>query len=97
MCSRLLVGQSERPSRTAVLNLFRLADHLTNFVSVRGPPKMSTFSRENFRIADDLYLVILPKFFLVSRTTKKNFANFPNFFAFFRFKDRKNILISFAV
>src|SRR6218665_1599290 len=28
----------------AVLNLFRLADHLTNFVSVRRPPKMSTFS-----------------------------------------------------
>src|SRR6218665_726193 len=25
--------------RPAVLNLFRLADHLTNFVSVRGPPK----------------------------------------------------------
>src|SRR6218665_3303500 len=30
--------------RPAVLNLFRVADHLTNFVSVRGPPKMSTFS-----------------------------------------------------
>src|SRR6218665_985697 len=29
---------------SAVLNLFRVADHLTNFVSVRGPPKMSTFS-----------------------------------------------------
>src|SRR6218665_3308671 len=25
--------------RPAVLNLFRLADHLTNFASVRGPPK----------------------------------------------------------
>src|SRR6218665_2480259 len=32
--------------RAAVLNPFRLADHLTNFVSVRGPPKMSTFSRK---------------------------------------------------
>src|SRR6218665_2906130 len=32
------------PYRAAVLNLFRVADHLTNFVSVRGPPKMSTFS-----------------------------------------------------
>src|SRR6218665_2611455 len=31
-------------SKSAVLNLFRVADHLTNFVSVRGPPKMSTFS-----------------------------------------------------
>src|SRR6218665_1692190 len=30
--------------RPAALNLFRVADHLTNFVSVRGPPKMSTFS-----------------------------------------------------
>ena len=25
--------------RAAVLNLFRIADHLTNFISVRGPPK----------------------------------------------------------
>src|SRR6218665_1135019 len=31
-------------SKAAFLNLFRVADHLTNFVSVRGPPKMSTFS-----------------------------------------------------
>src|SRR6218665_694339 len=27
-------------SKAAVLNLFRLADHLTNFVLVRGPPKI---------------------------------------------------------
>src|SRR6218665_633915 len=34
--------------KAAVLNLYRLADHLTNFVSVRGPPKISIFSWENF-------------------------------------------------
>ena len=56
---------------------------------------MSTFSRENFWISDDLYLVILPKLFLGSRANKKNFANFSNFLAFFRVNDRKkNIQIS---
>src|SRR6218665_1287853 len=40
------------------------------------------------------FLVIFPKFCLGSQTTKKNFANFPNFFAFFKIKDRKNIPIS---
>src|SRR6218665_2419049 len=36
----------------------------------------------------------LDKFCLGSRTTKKNFANFPNFLAYFRVKDRKSIQIS---
>ena len=40
-------------SKAAVLNLFRLADHLTNFVSVRGPPKKFPYSLR--KISDDLF------------------------------------------
>ena len=40
-------------SRTAALNLFRLADHFWNFVSVRGPPRLRRknihFPGKNFR------------------------------------------------
>jgi len=38
----MVVSQLQRHQVTviaAVLNLFQLADHLTNIVSVRGPPK----------------------------------------------------------
>ena len=82
------------PSMAAVLNLFRLADHLTNFVSLRGPPQQ--FLHFLGKISEFLttFLVIFSKFFLVSRSTKKNFANFPNFLAFFWVKDRHKIPIS---
>ena len=76
-------------SIAAVLNLFRLADHLTKFVSVQGSQKMSTSSWKNFLVSDDLFLAIFPNFFLGSWTTKKNFANFLNFLAFFRVMDKK--------
>src|SRR6218665_1876873 len=76
-------------STAAVLNLFRLADHLTNFVLVRGPPKMSTFSRKISEFLTIFLKSFSLTFFLGSRTIKKNFANFPNFLAFFRVKDRK--------
>jgi len=80
--------------RAAVLNLFRLADHLTNFVSVHGTPKTFFIFFGKFMNLGRPFLVIFPNFCLCSRTTKKNFANFPNFSAFFRVKDRKNIPIS---
>src|SRR6218665_1644465 len=83
--------------RTAVLNLFRLADHLTNFVSVRGPPKVLLYFLG--KISEFLTTLFshFPKFVIGSRTSKKNFANFPNFLAFFRVKDRKTFQIPFAI
>jgi len=61
-------------SRSAVLDLFWQADHLTNCVSVRGPPKY--FPHFLRKISDDLFLVISAQFCLGSRTTQKN-RNFP--------------------
>ena len=81
-------------STAAVLNRFRLADHLTNFVSVRGPQKISYILLGKFLNFWWPFLVFFPKYFLGSQTTKRNFANFPNFLAFSRVKDRKNIKIS---
>src|SRR6218665_724731 len=77
-------------SMSAVLNLFRLADHLTNFVSVRGPPKKCLHFLE--KISDDL----LKSFFLIFwfADHQKEFRQFSNFLAFFRVKGRKNIPIS---
>src|SRR6218665_3812173 len=47
--------------RPAVLNVFRLADHLTNAVSARGPPK--TCPHFLCKISDEMgFLVISPKF-----------------------------------
>src|SRR6218665_254495 len=77
----MIKGDCKELNMTAVLNLFRLTDHLRNFVSVRGPPKNVNFLRA--------FLVIFPNVFLGSRTTKNNFANVPNFLAFFRVKDRE--------
>ena len=47
--NRPLPSQHEDEStKTAVLNLFRLADHLTNFVSVHGPQKIFYTFLEKF-------------------------------------------------
>ena len=82
-----------------VLNLFRLADHLTNFVSVRGPPNKFPHFLRNF-------LVISPKFCLgsqhhtkISTFSREKFwrpflKSFPKFLAFFRDKHRTKITIS---
>jgi len=70
-------------SRTTWQILSRFADHQRNFYIFLG--KILNFWRP--------FLVIFPKFVLGLRTTKKNFANFPNFLAFFRVKDRKIIPI----
>ena len=69
-------------SRTTWQILSRFAAHPKKFPHFLG------------KISEDILKVIFPKFFLSSRTTKKNFANFPNFLAFFRVKDRKNSPIS---
>src|SRR6218665_885671 len=73
--------------RSAVLNLFRLADHFTNFFSVRGPPKK--FLHFLGKIPEFL-TTFFPKCFLGSRTTKKNLANSPNFLGYFRVKNLRN-------
>src|SRR6218665_3438036 len=62
-------------TRTSVLNLLRLAEHLTNFVSVRGPP--NKFPHFPGKISDDpLFSHFPPKFFSV-RAPHKNFDIFP--------------------
>src|SRR6218665_4185125 len=61
--------------KASVLNLLRLADHLTNFVSVRGPPYK--FPHFPGKISDDpLFSNFPPKFFSV-RAPHKNFDIFP--------------------
>src|SRR6218665_77670 len=60
--------------KASVLNLLRLADHLTNFVSVRGPPKK--FPHFPGKISDDPLLSHFPpKFFSVGAPHK--FRHFP--------------------
>src|SRR6218665_912600 len=56
--------------RSAVLNLFRVADHLTNFVSVRGPHKK--FLHFLWEISEFLttFLVIFPNFSRFADHTK---------------------------
>src|SRR6218665_1890888 len=88
-------------SKPAVLNLFRLADHLTNFVSVRGPP--NKFPHFHGKISDDLpILVIFPKklsqfahhtkisTFSRGKILTTFFSHFSKFLAFLRDKHRKN-------
>ena len=86
--------------KASVLNLLRLADHLTNFVSVRGPPKK--FPHFPGKISDDPLLSHFPpKFFSVGAPHKfrhfpgKNsdylfFSHFPKFLELFRDKHKKN-------
>src|SRR6218665_323773 len=69
-------------SSTAVLNLFRLADHFTNFVSVHGPPKRISpifpislhFSRLRTEKHSNLHLqsIVLTQF--MKRYTKSHFT-----------------------
>src|SRR6218665_1774185 len=67
-------ASTHQSSIAAVLNLFRLADHQTNFVSVRGPP--NKFPHFPGKISDHHFLVISLKNYLGSRTTQK-FQHFP--------------------
>src|SRR6218665_2790118 len=81
-------------TRAAVLNLFRLADHLTNFVSVRGPPKQFLHFLGESSEFMTTFLAIPPNFFSVRETQTRISPIFPISLHFSGSRTGRNIPIS---